>query len=238
MKSTLDIVIPVHNEAEVIERVVTELYREIGKTLDVRFIISEDGSTDNTKDILKKLSLRIPMTLLINERRIKYSKALIRGLREVQSPFVFCIDSDGQYNAKDFWKLWEARQDADVVIGFRKHRADSLERLVMSRIFYYCFYSLLPKNIHDPSCSFILMRSEVPKKMMSKLGLTNEGFWWEFMARVRQFGFKASEHGISHKARVGGGTKVYTILHIPRIALSHVVAMIKIAFTKPSRSIV
>lgn len=229
-KIDVDIVMPVYNESEGIASVIQALYREIHPRLHTRFIISEDGSTDNTKEILWRVRRRIPMTLLTNTKRIGYSQGMLRGLRVVKAPFVLCVDSDGQYDPKDFWKLWNARMDSDVVIGYRKKRNDSFVRVVMSRMFYYCFRFLFPRDVHDPSCSYILFRKEVMQQLVPILGLTNEGFWWEFMARVKQHGFVVQERIIRHSMRKKGATKIYSFIHIPAIAVRHIVAMTRVAF--------
>ncbi len=229
----LDVVLPVYNEEKCLEIVLWELYREIQPKVPMRFIISEDGSTDRTKAILYDLRHKLPIELLTGARRMGYSQAMIQALKKTTAPYVLCIDSDGQYNPKDFWKLWNRRTQSSVVIGNRKRRVDSALRIFLSRLFYLSFYSLFTKGVHDPSCSFILMRSRVPEKLTPILGLTNEGFWWEFMARVKQYGFTVTECVVRHRARRDGVTKVYAMARLPSIAWRHMLAMIHIAQSGP-----
>lgn len=230
MKDTpeLEVIMPVYNEAEEIASTILSFYSEIGERLCVRFIISEDGSTDQTKAILRGLSTKVPMVILSSSKRLGYSQGMLRALRVARAPFICCVDSDAQYDPKDIWKLWNGRYKSDVVIGCRKKRQDSLLRVIMSRLFYYMFRFLFPINIHDPSCSYVLFRREVSDKLVSVLGLTNEGFWWEFMARVKQYHYSVEEKYISHFARKAGNTKVYTLLQLPKIVFKHVMAMIRV----------
>ena len=51
----LEILLPVHNEAESIEATVRELKSELPATIDLGFIVCEDGSSDGTKAILRRL---------------------------------------------------------------------------------------------------------------------------------------------------------------------------------------
>lgn len=224
----LDIVMPVYNEAEGISDTIWSLYREVKDRLRIRFIVSEDGSTDRTKEILEKLQKQLPMVLLSRPERGGYSRGILHGLRVANAPYILCIDSDGQYDPKDFWRLWNARTVADVIVGYRKKRIDSYLRLVMSRLFYYSFYLFFPKNIHDPSCSYILFRKRVAVKIVPILGLTNEGFWWEFMIRVSQQKFSVQEQIINHRSRKSGNTKIYSLWRIPIIGLHHLLSMMRI----------
>ena len=54
----LEVLLPVHNEAETIEATIREIYEEFSPRVGMRFIVCEDGSKDATKEILRRLSLR------------------------------------------------------------------------------------------------------------------------------------------------------------------------------------
>lgn len=224
----LEIIMPVYNEEERIDATILSFYKEIRGHIRFKFIISEDGSTDQTKVILERLSRRIPMTILTESTRQGYSQGVLRALRESQAQYVCCVDSDGQYDPKDFWKLWRHRFTSDVVVGYRRNRHDTFFRVMLSRMFYHVFRNAFPKNIHDPSCSFVLFHRNVVKKLTPILGLTNEGFWWEFMARIHQLRFSVSEHVIHHRSRILGKSQIYSLWSIPVIGIRHVVAMLKI----------
>ena len=59
----LQILMPVYNEASSIENTVKEIYETLVGKIDFQLILSEDGSTDGTKDILKKLKESYPIEL-------------------------------------------------------------------------------------------------------------------------------------------------------------------------------
>lgn len=224
----LEIIMPAYNEEERIAATILSFYKELKGHIRFRFIISEDGSTDQTKVILERLSHRIPMTILTQNTRQGYSQGVLRALRESKAEYVCCVDSDGQYDPKDFWKLWKLRFTGDVVVGYRSNRHDSFFRVMLSRIFYHVFRYAFPKNIHDPSCSFVLFHRNVVKKLTPILGLTNEGFWWEFMARIRQLRFSVSEQVVRHRSRILGKSQIYSLWSIPMIGIRHVVAMLRV----------
>jgi glycosyltransferase involved in cell wall biosynthesis len=66
-KPELEVLLPVHNEADSIESTVREIYEVLSLQVSLRFIICEDGSVDDTKDILRELSKSLPMNLILSE---------------------------------------------------------------------------------------------------------------------------------------------------------------------------
>jgi glycosyltransferase involved in cell wall biosynthesis len=224
----LEILLPVHNEAPCIEQVITEIYKEFSPRLAVRFIISEDGSNDGTKDILENLSREIPIKLLLSVKRKGYSQAVIDGMKLLQAPYLLCLDSDGQCDPKDFWSLWELKDHFDIVMGWRTDRQDTLRRRFMSRTFYLIYRLLLGVKLHDPSCPFIIAKKEVINQVVDQLGEMREGLWWEFVARTVQRGYKIKEMPVHHRQRISGQTKVYKFGKIISIGITHLRALFRI----------
>ena len=52
----VEVLLPVHNEGESIEATIREIYDELSPRINVGFIVCEDGSRDNTKDVLTRLA--------------------------------------------------------------------------------------------------------------------------------------------------------------------------------------
>ena len=86
-KPELDVLLPVHNEAESIEATVREMYDEFSPLVRLRFIVCEDGSVDNTKDVLRRLSDSIPMRLILADRILDLKgMPAIGGVSPCQGP--------------------------------------------------------------------------------------------------------------------------------------------------------
>ncbi len=224
----LEILLPVHNEGAGIERTVREIYGELSPRLAVRFLISEDGSRDNTKEVLRRLSAELPMKLLMSDARKGYSRAVRDGMAEVTAPYLLCLDSDGQCDPKDFWRFWDARESAALVMGWRVRRADNALRAAMSRTFYYAYRMLYRVPVHDPSCPFLLMKRSVVERIAPEMGEMQEGFWWEFVARVFRRRLSILELPVNHRLRTAGKTQVYRLSQLPRIGYRHFVALFRI----------
>lgn len=224
----LEVLLPVHNEAESIEATVREIYEEISPQAAMRFIIAEDGSTDGTKAVLQRLATTYPMKLLMAEERKGYGPAVVDGMRESEAPYLLCLDSDGQCDPKDFGQFWDHRDDLDLLVGCRIHRRRSLGRKAASLAFYSLYRLILRVPVHDPSFCYILARRNVVERILPELGEMKEGFWWEFDARAFRRGFKVGELPVNHRDRLAGQTRVYRLSKLPGIGFRHCVAIFKI----------
>lgn len=223
-----EVLLPVHNEGESIETTVRGMYSELSKTVNVGFIVCEDGSRDNTKEVLHRLAAELPMRLNLSDDRKGYSKAVREGMLMLNADYLLCLDSDGQCDPKDFKNFWSARGTADIVIGRRVHRADPLVRRAFSRVFYCLYQAAFRVPVHDPSCPFVLIPRNVAHKCANELGAMKEGFWWEFVARAHRRGYTITEIPVHHRLRSAGVTQVYRWGKMPGIFLRHVWALFDI----------
>jgi dolichol-phosphate mannosyltransferase len=224
----LEILLPVHNEAESIETTIGEMYESISKHAAVRFIICEDGSADDTKGVLTRLAEKLPLKLMMSHARKGYSRAVIDGMKALEADYLLCLDSDGQCDPKDFGKFWAVRDQQDVAIGWRVNRSDNWLRRGLSRGFYRVYQMFYGVPVHDPSCPFVLARRQVVESILPALGEMKEGFWWEFVARVYRGGFSIREFPVNHRVRSAGQTQVYRFKRMPGIGYRHFVALFKI----------
>jgi dolichol-phosphate mannosyltransferase len=221
----VEVLMPVHNEGECIAETICAIYAELSKIVSVGFIICEDGSKDNSKEVLRRLAGELPLRLNLSDTRKGYSKAMREGMDLLDADFLLCLDSDGQCAPEDFAEFWRNRESADVLIGWREKRADTLVRRLFSRFFYLLYQSVFRAPVHDPSCPYVLMRKAVAGRLASELGEMQEGFWWEFVARAHRRGFTIRELPIHHRLRVSGKTQVYKWSKMPGIFARHVVAL-------------
>ena len=228
----LQVLLPVHNEAGSIENTIREIFEELSPKVNIEFIICEDGSSDDTKNILIRLMEKYQLKLIMSDERKGYSKAIKDGMKAMDAPYLLCLDSDGQCDPIDFWKFWDARNQSDVFIGRRIKRADPWVRKILSRIFYvvYKLFFNVPSN--DPSCPFMLTRKSVIDNLVGEMGSMQQGFWWEFTARAFLHGYKIKEIPINHRDRFAGNTQVYLVKNMPEIGLKHFLALFKIRFQK------
>jgi len=229
------IVMPVHNEGDIIMRVVLDVHNKLGNLRDFPFeiILSEDGSNDNTKDVIIDLSKKIPLKAILSYKRKGYAKGIKEGLEMVSSPYVIVSDSDGQHSPEDFWKLKkkldECGQHPDNVIisGYRSTRADYLHRRIISKTFQKLnsiMFDLPP--IIDITSPFKLMNSNVAKSIASECKFMRESFWTEFIVRAYHKQVRIIEVPVEHRNRLEGESVVYKKSKIPKIVLNQLNAVL------------
>ena len=224
----VEIFLPVYNEAESIEATIRELYNEFSSKLRVGFIICEDGSRDNTKEILRRLAEELPIRLNLSEQRRGYSRAVKDGMLMLQAKYLLCLDSDGQCDPKDFWRFWDARDSADLILGYRTDRQDTFLRKLFSGLFKGLYEMVFHTGAKDPSCPYLLMNERLVATIAPQLGAMQQGLWWEFVARVKGSGFSVVQLPVNHRLRAAGETQVYKWNKMPGIFFRHVLALFTI----------
>ena len=166
----LYIVIPAYNEEANIESVVRSWYPVIeahsggGKS---RLLVVNDGSTDNTKDILESLASELSMLIAITKENGGHGATVMFGYRlalEAGADYVFQTDSDGQTLPSEFEMFWHYRVKNDMVIGYRMHRKDGLGRLITTRVLRLTIRVFLGVRVLDANTPYRLMKADMLKE--------------------------------------------------------------------------
>ncbi|MGI0090243.1 MAG: glycosyltransferase family 2 protein [Nitrososphaerales archaeon] len=211
------IVMPVCNEGATIEFTVSEIARKLMRFLpNALLFIFEDGSRDNTKEVIKRLSLKYDwIRPHDDEERKGYSKAVrdaLVSIDEDEFEYLLFMDSDGQYDPNDFFKLWDAVIDGAIT------RDEKLARLCIVsarrvnrteppyRIFLSTGLRILERILFNPQCNdvtsaFRVMDVSAAKAIASKVRFSEHNFWLEFTARASKEGYNFCEIPINYRCR-------------------------------------
>jgi polyisoprenyl-phosphate glycosyltransferase len=228
----LSIILPVHNEVDVLESVVSEwdaCLREIPGLSHV-FIICEDGSSDGTKELIVELERRYPILNNSVPGRRGYGPAVRDGIGLLQTDYVLCIDSDGQIGPDRMNKIWNCRSEDHFIMGWRYPRRDPSIRLVYSKLFKVYHRFLFPNQLHDPSCPFVLGNTKLFQRVAPLLVYMTEGFWWGFVGACCKLKIPIEEVRLCHRERFAGETKVYKLPKVPGIFFRNSIGLLKLRF--------
>jgi dolichol-phosphate mannosyltransferase len=120
---TLSVIVPTRNEAGNIEKLVTGLEQALPNTaLEVIFV---DDSTDDTPQVIQKVSERFPFDITViarpPERRNGLGMAVVEGMRAARSEWVCVMDGDLQHPPKVIPQLLDQARSggSDLVMGSR-----------------------------------------------------------------------------------------------------------------------
>ena len=213
----LSIVVPVFNEEENLEPLMGEIHSVLSALEKSYEIIAvDDGSRDNTFEILTRLNRNHPALHVIRlKRNFGQTAALAAGLAHVQGEIVVLMDGDGQNDPADIPALLaKIDQGNDLVVGWRINRQDPfLNRRLPSMIANRLISWTTKVKLHDYGCTLKAMRKEIAKSL--KL----YGEMHRFIPAIAyERGAQIAEIGVNHRRRLHGRSK-YSIMRTLRVVL-------------------
>jgi glycosyltransferase involved in cell wall biosynthesis len=214
---SLSVFFPAHNEAGNIERVVRSAIETCGPlTRELEVIVVDDGSSDDTADIVRRLSESDARVRLVrHEVNRGYGGALKSGFKAARNEYVFFTDGDGQFDITEVRLLMPLLADADLVVGYRLRRSDPWYRLVNARLYHWLIRVLFGLSVRDVDCAFKLFRRSV----LAGMELRSEGalISAEFLIRARAAGHPIAEVGVHHFPRQWGAASGARLAVIARM---------------------
>jgi glycosyltransferase involved in cell wall biosynthesis len=195
---------PVYNEIEVIEEVVRKNFSYVKGFSNSDLIISEDGSTDGTKELLQKLQKELGFTFHSSPTRKGASRGIKNALKfalKEGGDIVLITDSDNQHEPKDFDLLLKQINRFDMVVGLKKPRRDPYWRRIGSKAWNLFIRLLFGLSLHDVNCGFRAIRKEVLTKVLEQNETFTECPLSEFSIRAEFAGFTQTEVPITHYMR-------------------------------------
>tara|TARA_R110002074_G_scaffold402118_1_gene603809 strand:- start:4000 stop:4695 length:696 start_codon:yes stop_codon:yes gene_type:complete len=159
--TTLKVIIPVYNEEGAITEVISDWTSTLEKLkIDFLIYVFNDGSKDNTLEIIQDLSKNNDKLIVIDKPNSGHGPTILKGYKEnLDAEWLFQIDSDNELRANEFEKFWKLRYDFDFLIGTRIHRDSPLPRIIttgISKLVVGFFYG---NKVRDVNAPFRLMRT-------------------------------------------------------------------------------
>ena len=218
MNTKLSVVIPVYQNEILIEKIVRDIHREIiSKFPGSEFIVAEDGSTDNTKEILRRLNKEIPFILISEEKKKGYMRAMKDALKIAKNDLIFFMDSDGEQDPKDFWKLYDEIGSCDIVVGYKVNRKPPY-RKILSKLNAQILKLLFNVGMKDINSAYKLMRKNVVDEVIDDIKFMPYAPNAEMIILAKRAGFSIKEIPTKHSYH---GSTVFPPSKIPKVIYTH-----------------
>lgn len=201
---SISIVLPAYNEEQNIQAMVSEVIEVMsGVTDDYEVIVVNDGSRDNTAQIVQELARKFPTVRLINhEVNQGYGAALHTGFTNAKKDLIFLTDSDKQFEVREISRLLPLLEQADLVAGYRAPRRDPFKRRLFGKGWSTLVTLLFGYTARDIDCAFKLFRREIIENIrIESRGAT---FSAEFLVRAKRKGYRIREAPVTHLPRTAG----------------------------------
>jgi len=168
----LSLIIPCFNE----EGSIPLCYDEIIKVIEsineqIEFIFVDDGSKDNTLDILRELGGKDSRVHYVSfSRNFGKEAAMLAGLQTAQGKYVTILDADLQHPPSMIPKMLETaiNEKYDCIVAKRNRKGDPLLRSFFAKCFYRIISMLAGIELIDGAGDFRLM-TDVYVKAILKL---------------------------------------------------------------------
>lgn len=160
----ISVIIPTYNEAENIKIIVPQLSKVL-KRFPHEIIIVDDNSPDGTMKVAKKLSEFYPVKVVMREKKMGLSSAIIDGFKNADGNIYGVIDADLQHPPELIIRMVsKIIEGYDLVIASRYVEGGKIEGWSLVRRFISKIAIRLAKpltNVKDPLSGFFMLKKSV-----------------------------------------------------------------------------
>ena len=217
--ASISAVIPAYNEERIIASTVEALDETLARIVDdYEIVVVNDGSHDATPQIVEQLGQTRPAVRSVShEVNQGYGAALATAFASATRDYVFLTDGDRQFDVRDLEGFLPLLDGADVVVGYRKPRADPLARRFFGWGWNMLVNTMFGYTARDVDCAFKLF----PRRLLQDVKLVSTGHTLspELLIKARRAGFRVAEVRVTHLPRTAGEAKGARIDHIIRSLL-------------------
>jgi glycosyltransferase involved in cell wall biosynthesis len=196
----VSIIIPAYNEASYIDRCVDSVEKTMrGLTKSYEIILAEDGSTDNTRNIIEKITQERPEVYYVHsDERLGRGKALKTAFRYAKGKILVYMDADLSVDLHALGSLIKATEDGyDVAVGSRHVEGSRVKRPLYrwsaSMVYNLLVRVLFRDGVYDHQCGFKAFRKELLNFITGSIQ-ANGWFWdTEIIVKSNKKGYHTIE---------------------------------------------
>lgn len=198
----LSVIIPAYNEAERIKNTLKSLSDYFKKQpYDYEILVVNDGSKDETAEVVKSLGGEIPFLRLIDNKKNRGKGAAVRqGMLEAKGDFRLFIDADNAISIEQIENFWPwLDKGYDVIIGSIEVPGAKIEekagwyRRILGKLSKLLIRFLAIWEIHDTQRAFKLFPAKVAEDIFSRQTVERWGFDIEVLVIAKKLGYKIKE---------------------------------------------
>ncbi len=159
-EKNISVVIPVHNEACNLARVLADFESASIEPLEI--IVVDDGSTDESAGISRVKGV----TLISHPYRMGNGASIKTGIRQAKGEVIVFMDGDGQHHPADIPRLLEHIDKYDMVVGSRGKNSSSLSRRIANSIYNRLASYVTDFKIEDLTSGFRAIKKDIAKRFI------------------------------------------------------------------------
>lgn len=193
---SMSLVIPVYNEAAFLPGALEKLYRELEQVAaDVDVILAENGSTDGTADLGRKLGQEYPNLSVLELPEPDYGGAMRAGFLAAGGDWVLSSDID-YFSGSFMARVVELSADADVVLASKRDPESEDRRSPVRRLATWTFNQILRfmlKSKVSDTHGIKALRREVIADVATDVISRQDLFDTELVIRAERHGWRIKE---------------------------------------------
>ena len=181
-------------------------------TDDYEVIVINDGSSDDTAEVLERVRAANPdrVRIVTHEVTRGYGGALRSGFAAATKDLVFYTDGDGQYDPAELAELAKRMgPSVGFVNGFKRTRNDPWHRVAIGWLYNRFARFIFGIQLRDIDCDFRLIR----RSLLDELSLrsTSGTICVELVKKLEMCPYLVEEIGVNHYPRLHGSSQFFRL---------------------------
>ena len=215
---SISVFFPAYNDAPSLPKLIRNTFRVLSECADdFEVIVVNDGSYDNTADVLQELQQKYgpQMRVITHEVNRGYGGALRSGFAAATKEYVFYTDGDGQYDVCELPKLLALMgPDVGLVNGYKLERNDPQHRIWIGNAYNNFARFLFRVRLRDIDCDYRLIRRSLLQEI--QLTSTSGTICVELVRKLELMPYRVEEVGVHHYSRLHGRSQFFRVRSLAR----------------------